>query len=92
MRKFVIIALGLCLAGTVTTQAQEKKERKRPAPTEEQKKLIEKYDTDKNGRLDKDEYAKVSAADKEKLPKRGGKKKDGAPEEKNRTPASWKRH
>ena len=79
MKKIVTIALGLCLIGMVTTQAQEKKEHKRPALTEEQKKLVEKYDTNKDGKLDKEEYAKVSAEDKEKLPKRGGgKKKEGA--------------
>ncbi|MEO6034570.1 MAG: hypothetical protein ABIQ35_04885 [Verrucomicrobiota bacterium] len=78
MKNIVTIALGLCLLGIVTTQAEEKKEHKRPALTEEQKKVVEKYDTNKDGKLDKDEYAKVSSEDKEKLPKRGAKKKADA--------------
>ncbi|MEO6182207.1 MAG: hypothetical protein ABIP71_03720 [Verrucomicrobiota bacterium] len=87
MKKIVALALGLSLLGTVVSQAQEKKEHKRPALTEEQKKIVEKYDTNKDGKLDKEERAKISAEDKDKMPKRGaGKKKEGtsatAPEKK----------
>ena len=51
--------------------------------TEEQKKvrkeITTKYDTNKNGRLDKEEKSKMSTEDKEKLEKAGlgKKKKDG---------------
>jgi hypothetical protein len=77
MKKLTTIVLGLCLLGMVTAQAEEKKEHKRPPLNEEQKKIIEKYDTNKDGKLDKDERAKISAEDKEMLPK-PGKRKDGA--------------
>ena len=85
MKKIVAIVLGLGLLGTVSplvSQAQEKKEHKKPVLTEEQKKIVEKYDTNKDGKLDKEERAKMSAEDKAKMPKPGeghGKKKQGAP-------------
>ncbi|MEO5801986.1 MAG: hypothetical protein ABIR24_00530 [Verrucomicrobiota bacterium] len=77
MKKLATIVLGLSLLGMVTTQAEEKKEHKKPVLTEEQKKIVEKYDTNKDGKLDPEERAKMSAEDKDKMPKRGGKK--GAP-------------
>ncbi len=82
MKKIVAIALGLSLLGTVVSQAQEKKEHKRPALTEEQKKIVEKYDTNKDGKLDKEERSKMSEEDKAKMPKPPGKKKDGGAAEK----------
>ena len=41
------------------------------------KEITEKYDANKDGKLDKDEKAKISAEDKEKMAKAGlgGKKK-----------------
>jgi len=49
--------------------------RKRPALTEEQKKLrkemVEKYDTNKNGRLDKAERSRISKEDQEKMDQAG---------------------
>ena len=83
MKKIVTIALGLCLLGMVSVaQAQEHKKR---ALTDDQKKVMkemtEKYDTNKDGKLDKDERAKISAGDKAKMEKAGlghKKKKDGA--------------
>lgn len=85
MKKIVAIVIGLGLLGTVSplvSQAQEKKEHKKPALTEEQKKIVEKYDTNKDGKLDKEERAKMSAEDKAKMPKPGpgrGKKPEAAP-------------
>lgn len=85
MKKIVAIVLGLGLLGVVSplvSQAQEKKERKKPVLTEEQKKIVEKYDTNKDGKLDKEERAKMSAEDKDKMPKPGpgrGKKPEAAP-------------
>jgi len=47
----------------------------KPTQTTEQKALRKditaKYDTDKNGKLDKEERAKISAEDKEKMEKAG---------------------
>lgn len=78
MKKLTIIALGLVLVSSVSVFAKEKKE-----PTAEQKKLKEemvaKYDANKDGKVDKDEAAKISDADKAKLKEAhvslGGKKK-----------------
>jgi len=83
MKRIVAIALGLCLLGMANvSQAQETKKKER---TDEQKKVMkamtEKYDTSKDGKLDKEERAKISAEDKEKMKNAGlgrAKKKDGA--------------
>ncbi|NBU10371.1 MAG: hypothetical protein EBS84_15370, partial [Proteobacteria bacterium] len=82
MKKFVILALGLLTASALTVSAAEKKEKK-PLTEEQQKlqkELVEKYDTNKNGKLDPDEIEKISEEDKKKakdagLPLGGGKKK-----------------
>ncbi|MEO7299718.1 MAG: hypothetical protein ABI042_14215 [Verrucomicrobiota bacterium] len=76
MKKLAIIILGICLAGTVTTlSAKDKAAKHEGAPTEEQKamrkELLEKYDTNKDGKLDKEEKSKISAEDKEKAKKAG---------------------
>ncbi len=81
MKKFALIALGLLTATAITVNAAEKKEKK--PLTDDQKKVMkeitEKYDANKNGKLDPDEREKISAEDKEKMAKAGlggGKKKD----------------
>ena len=78
--KKLLVALCLTCALAMAVQAAEgKKERKL---TEEQKTLqkdmLAKYDANKDGKLDKDERAKISAEDKEKMDKAGlsRKKKD----------------
>ncbi len=79
----------LCFAGAlaVAVQAEEstapKKKRPGKTPTAEQKavqkEILEKYDANKNGKLDKTERASMSAEDKEKLEKAGlGRKKKTA--------------
>lgn len=68
MKKFVIVALGLLTASALTVSAAEKKEKK-PLTEEQQKvmkELTEKYDTNKNGKLDADEVEKISEDDKKK--------------------------
>lgn len=78
MKKFVVLALTLCCATSITLQAAEGEGKKKRELTEEQKKarkeLVEKYDTNKDGKLDKEERAKISDEDKAKL-RGGGKKK-----------------
>lgn len=83
MKKIVIIALGLLTASALTVSAAEKKEKKPLSPEAEKlkKELVEKYDTNKNGKLDPDEIEKISDEDKKKakdanLPLGGKKKKD----------------
>lgn len=81
MKKFALIALGLLTATAITVSAQDKKKKEL---TEDQKKaqkeLLEKYDTNKNGKLDPDEREKLSEEDKKKARDAGfgggGKKKD----------------
>ncbi len=84
MKYIVAIALGLSLIGTVAKA--EDTEKKKPAMSEEQKKMrkdmLEKYDTDKDGKLSPEERAKMSAEDKEKMQagmhKKGDHKKSEA--------------
>jgi len=78
--KKLLIALCFTCAFVLAVQAGEgKKERKL---TDEQKTIqkdmMAKYDTNKDGKLDKEERAKISTEDKEKMDKAGltRKKKD----------------
>lgn len=73
MKKLLQIALGVLFATALTVSAADepKKEgKKRPELTDEQKavrkEMHEKYDANKDGKLDKEEREKMSAADKEK--------------------------
>src|SRR5881396_3683267 len=80
MKKLLALALGVSLLGAlspalVRAADADNGAKKRARPTEEQRKLrkelIEKYDTNKDGKLDKAERAKISKGDKEKLEKAG---------------------
>ena len=79
MLKLMILTLGLLCATSLATRADEpadKPARKgRPQLTEEQKALhksmLEKYDTNKDGKLDADERKSISQDDREKF-KKGG--------------------
>jgi hypothetical protein len=80
MLRILAITLGLCCAVVFTTRGADgdaKPEKK--GPTEEQKairkELMEKYDKNKDGKLDKEERAAMTAEDKEKLAKAGGGRK-----------------
>ncbi len=83
MKKIVIIALGLLTASALTVSAADKRDKKPLSPEAEKvrKELTEKYDANKNGRLEPDEIEKISEDDKKKakdagLPLGGKKKKD----------------
>lgn len=83
MKKIAILALGLLAATALTVNAAEKKPKAPLTPEAEklQKELVEKYDANKNGKLDPDEIEKISEEDKKKakdagLPLGGKKKKD----------------
>jgi len=72
----MILALSLCTAAALNVRADDEKKPeapKRPALTEEQKALrksmIEKYDTNKDGKLSAEERKAMSAEDKEKMAK-----------------------
>ena len=71
MKKLLMALCVTCALALVAHAQDEKKdEGKKKAPTPEQKaarkSLLEKYDTNKDGKLDKDERAKVPAEDLEK--------------------------
>ena len=65
MKKYIAVAL----LAAVSAFAAEKGEKKQgPVLTDEQKAIIAKYDTNKDGKLDKEERAKMTAEDAAKLP------------------------
>ena len=78
MKKITILALGLLAASALTVSAAEKKPLS-PEAEKVKKELTEKYDTNKDGKLDADEIAKISEEDKKKAKDAGynlgGKKK-----------------
>lgn len=69
MKKLLMTAAALACAFAITAGAAEKK--KGPELTDDQKKLqkemLEKYDTNKDGKLDMDEKSKISEEDKKKI-------------------------
>jgi len=97
MKKLMTVLYGLSLAATLqfaqaadstdagSADAKKPARRERPKLTEEQKQLrkdiLAKYDANKDGKLDRDERAKISDEDKDKVkkaglgggPRRGGK-------------------
>ncbi len=79
MLKVMTATLALCALATLGQAADGDKppQRQRPQLTEEQKKerqaLIDKYDKNKDGKLDADERGAMSAEDKEKMAKFGGR-------------------
>ena len=80
--KKLLVALCLTCALAFTASAGEKGKKKHELTAEQKtimKDMVAKYDTNKDGKLDKEERAKMSAEDKEKMQKAGlgRKKKDG---------------
>ncbi len=86
MKKVLIAVICAACAVAFSTQAQDAQKaqggsKKGHKMTEEQKTLwksmVAKYDTNGDKKLDKEERAKISAEDKEKLEKAGLGKKQG---------------
>src|SRR6266516_3687276 len=77
MKKLLVVFCVTCAFAMALQVAEAKKERKL---TEEQKTLqkdmLAKYDANKDGKLDKDERAKISAEDKQKMDKAGLNRKN----------------
>lgn len=69
MKKLSIIAVALLLAGGLSVQAGGGKGKKELTPDQQKLKqeMLTKYDTNKDGKVDKDEASKMSDADKAKL-------------------------
>jgi hypothetical protein len=72
----LVLALGLLCSTTLFVKADDSATDKKAA----RKALVEKYDTDKNGKLSKDEIAKMTPEDKASWDKVAGmhKKKDAS--------------
>lgn len=82
MKKFLLLTLGLFCAATVAVHAEDTAKKKgNPEQKSLRKEMLDKYDANKDGKLDKEEKAKMSQEDKDKFEKAGlgGKhaKKDG---------------
>ncbi|HEX7571127.1 MAG TPA: hypothetical protein VF492_11540 [Verrucomicrobiae bacterium] len=70
MKKLIIAALALCCATALTVQAQDtapKKHKLTPEQKQVMDTMLAKYDTNKDGKLDKTERAAMTQADKDKL-------------------------
>jgi len=79
MKKILITLIGLLCATTLVVNAQDANPTKHQQLAAERKALkkemLEKYDTNKNGKLDKAEKAKISKEDRERMEKAGLLKK-----------------
>lgn len=78
MKKLFVTIAAVAFAAALSVQAEETKEK--PKLTKEQKELRKeiagKYDANKDGKLDKEERAKISQEDKDRMQKAGvGRKK-----------------
>ena len=73
MKKY--IALALAIAATVVAAEGKAEKKHGPVLTDEQKAIIAKYDTNKDGKLDKEERAKITPEDAAKLPPPPDRKK-----------------
>jgi murein L,D-transpeptidase YcbB/YkuD len=77
MKKLLVAVMGMLCATALVVNAQETstaKPAKKKLTAEQEalnKEMLAKYDTDKNGKLDKSERAQISAEDKEKMIKAG---------------------
>ncbi|TAL07130.1 MAG: hypothetical protein EPO07_00765 [Verrucomicrobia bacterium] len=80
--KKLLVALCFTCALALAVNAQEAKEKKHEVSAEH-KALIEKYDTNKDGKLDKEEKSKMTKEDKQKWADAAkiGKKKEGESKE-----------
>jgi hypothetical protein len=76
MKKILVTIAGVICATAICVHADDSTTtKKHHKMTDEQKTLmkemVEKYDTNKDGKLDKEEKSKISAEDKEKMKKAG---------------------
>jgi methionine-rich copper-binding protein CopC len=69
MKKLLIAALGLLCATALVVQAQETKHKKELTPEQQtvMKEMLAKYDTNKDGKLEKSERAAMTKEDKQKM-------------------------
>lgn len=85
MNKILVVCLGLACAMVLTAKAapgDEPSKGGKKAENTVRKELVTKYDTNKDGKLDKAERASMTADDKEKWAQSMGHKKGAAKNEK----------
>jgi hypothetical protein len=73
MKKLLVAAIGILCATAIMVQAQDAKPKKELTPEQQtvMKEMLAKYDTNKDGHLDKTERAAMTQEDKEKMTKAG---------------------
>jgi len=73
MKKLLVAAIGILCATAIMVQAQDAKPKKELTPEQQtvMTEMLAKYDTNKDGKLDKAEKAKMSQEDKDKMAKAG---------------------
>jgi len=67
MKKLITILCITAALGFVAQADDTKETKKKHEASAEYKALVDKYDTNKDGKLDKEERAKISAEDKAKM-------------------------
>jgi hypothetical protein len=73
MKKYIVFALMSALSVVAAENAEKKHG---PVLNDEQKAIVAKYDTNKDGKLDKEERAKMTVEDKAKMPPPPPRKKE----------------
>lgn len=93
MKKLLVATVALFCATAIIVQAQDATPKKKKLTAEQQTvmtELLAKYDTNKDGKLDKTERAAMTQADKDKMTKAGlgMKKKATAADTSTNAPAA----
>ena len=85
MKKSLVTLVGLLCALALTVSAAEAKKKKQPLTDDQkalQKEMLEKYDANKDGKLEKEERAKMTKEEKKKWNETFGHKKQAGTEAK----------
>jgi len=93
MKKLFAVAVGLLCATALVVQAQDAKPPKKELTPEQQavmKEMLAKYDTNKDGKLDKTEREAMTQEDKDKMAKAGLTKPKGHHDSSTNAPAAGK--
>lgn len=92
MKKLLVAAIAFCCATAIVVQAQDAAPKKHKLTAEQQTVMTEmlaKYDTNKDGKLEKSERAAMTQEDKDKMTKAGlAKKKAPAADASTNAPAA----
>ncbi|MCU0786988.1 MAG: hypothetical protein MUC91_02180 [Verrucomicrobia bacterium] len=72
--QWMTIVAAACFMALAANGAEEAKKEATPEQKQFRKEMVAKYDTNKDGKLDKEERAKMSDEDKQKMKEMGGGK------------------